>query len=253
MSMYKGIRLKTQTERLGIFVTSADAHRIADELVKRFNAPSNGLYVDGRRHIGTECSKIYKALFPVMLHQEELCYLEFNENTRQFFNKNDMYYNPKKLLTKSNSSTKYVQLISLNILGIYLGKLRLSDAIIDNVLEKIRSTVVTLETDNANIVSGNKPVKIQGKPLVKILAEKEVNKEIDNEGDLLKDIGIGLKLVLDKECALSYVKTGSLMRKDIYVTLKTIAAHEGKPMYQVLEDIILRNGSYDMSILGGGN
>lgn len=253
--MNKSIMLKTQTEVKGPYVTSGQAEAITLQLIRKYNLnPQCGVYSDGKRHIGTECSKIYKHLFPAMLTQDELGYLKATASVTNQLKNEGIKANLKSLTMQQEDSTKYIQLVSLDILAVYLGgKLRLSDQKIDSVLNELADNRIVIKTTNSNFVAGNKPVNIEGKPLVKILKQHTVDKELRERKNSPLDLGIGMGLLMEKDSALTYVKTGPLMRKDIYVALKAIAAKEGKPMYQVLEELIIGESSYDLSMLQGGN
>ena len=246
--------IKTQTEVKGPYLTSAQVDNVVRELIVKCNLPKHiGAYIDGKRHIGTECSRIYKNLFPLTVSQDELCYLKATAGVCSSFNKEGILYNLKALDMKSGGDTKYIQLISLNIVAIYLGgKLKLSDQVIDSVLQDCVKNRVTLSTSNSNLVAGNKPVNIEGKPLVKILKQNIVDQELRENKAPQLDLGIGLGIIADQECAMTYVKTGPLMRKDIYIVLKAIAAKENKPMYLVIEEMLLGDSPYDLSCLPGG-
>lgn len=252
--MNKGILVKTQTEVRGPYVTSAQAEDIVVALIKKYNLKKDlGVYTDGKRHIGTECSKIYKNLFPMVLSQDELGYLKASKGTLDALNNEGIRANLKSLSMKSKGDAKYIQLISLDILGIYLGgKLRLDDQKIDKVLRQLALNKMVVSTSNNNFIAGNKPVNIDGKPLVKILKQCSVDKELKEKKTTSVDLGIGMGLVIDSDSALTYVKTGPLMRKDIYVALKAIAAKDRKPMYQVIEEMLLGDSSYNLSLLQGG-
>lgn len=252
--MNKGILVKTQTEVRGPYVTSAQAEDIVVSLIKKYKLPKDtGVYTDGKRHIGTECSKIYKNLFPMMLSQDELGYLKASKGTLHALSNDNIRANLKSLSMKSKGDTKYIQLISLDILGIYLGgKLRLNDQQVDGVLRQLALNKMVISTSNNNFIAGNKPVNIDGKPLVKILKQCSVDKELKEKHTPSVDLGIGMGLVIDSDSALTYVKTGPLMRKDIYIALKAIAAKDRKPMYQVIEEMLLGDSSYNLSLLKGG-
>lgn len=251
--MNKGIIVKTQTEVRGPYVTSAQAEDITLQLIRKHNLPSNSaVYTDGKRHIGTECSKIYKNLFPRALAQDELGYLKATNGNVTALKDSSIRANLKALSTKGGCEAKYIQLISLDILAIYLGgKLRLRDQIIDEVLQELAINRVIVQTSNMNFIAGNKPVNIEGKPLVKILKQGTVDKQLKANKPESVDLGIGLGLVIDADSAMTYVKTGPLMRKDIYVALKAIAANDKKPMYQVIEEILLGDSAYNLEMLQG--
>ena len=251
--MIKSIFLNTPTLKGGPFVTSADAYEIVERAKTVYSIDQEkGLYNDGRLHIGTECSRIYKQLFPSgIVKQNELCYIELSPKVRAIFDKNEVKYNSKKLKTKLNRDIYYCQLISLDLLGIYLGGVfDLSDAQVYKILGWANTKKLTLNIPNKYIVSGNKPVNIEGKPLVKILNEKSVDtKEIESHS-IQSSKAIGIELPASS--TLEYVKTGPLMRKDIYVALKAISAKEGKFFYETLEDILLGRSEYTLGMLLGG-
>ena len=152
-----------------------------------------------------------------------------------------------------DQNVKYIQLLSLDILGIYLGgKLNLDDAKIDRVLRQLAQNRIIVRTSNNSFVFGNKPVNIEGKPLVKILKQCAVDKELKETKTPSVELGFGSRLLVDSDSALTYVKTGPLMRKDIYIALKTIAAKDRKPMYQVIEEMLLGDSQYNLRLLKGG-
>lgn len=251
--MIKSIFLNTPTLKGGPFVTSADAYEIVERAKTVYSLDEEeGLYTDGKLHIGTQCSRIYKQLFPSgIVKQNELCYLKLSNKVKAIFDKNEVKYNGKRLKTKLNKDIYYCQLVSLDLLGIYLGGVyNLSDAQVFKVLDWANTKKLTLNIPNHYIVSGNKPVDIEGKPLVKILNEKSVDTKNVELQAVESPLGIGIEL--DANSTLEYVKTGPLMRKDIYVALKTISAKEGKFFYETLEDILLGRSEYNLGMLLGG-
>lgn len=251
--MIKTIILSTSTVEGGPYLTSGDAYKLVDRLKTVFNIPKElGLYSDGQLHIGTECSKIYKQLFPSgVLRQNELCYLKLTHKLCSILDANEIAYNAKSLKTKGTNNAKYVQLISLDILAIYLGgKFKLTDDKVHEALAWVTNHKLRLKTSNSSIIAGNKPVDIEGKPLVKILNEKSVETELPK--CKTTNFGVGLGVTVDSDAPMTYVKTGPLMRKDIYIALKTIAAQENKHLYEVLEDVLLGNSNYNLGLLTGG-
>lgn len=252
--MNKSIIIKTQTEVRGPYVTSAQAEDITLKLINKHKLPNHiGVYTDGKRHIGTECSKIYKHLFPMMLSQDELGYLKASVGTLEVLQENNIRVNLKPLSMNKGNDAKYIQLISLDILAIYLGgKLKLSDQQIDAVLRDLALNKLVIQTSNTNFIAGNKPVNIEGKPLVKIMKQCIVDKELKKDKPESINLGIGIGMLVDSDSAMTYVKTGPLMRKDIYIAVKAIAAKDRKPMYQVIEELLLGECSYDLSMLQGG-
>lgn len=252
--MNKGIIVQTETDVRGPYVTSAQAEDVVVQLIEKYNLPRHiGVYSDGKRHIGTECSKIYKHLFPMMLEQEELGYVKATDEVLNSLKQANIRANLKSLTMKKDQDVKYIQLISLDILGIYLGgKLNLDDAKIDRVLTQLAQNRIIVRTSNNSFVFGNKPVNIEGKPLVKILKQCAVDKELKERKTPSVELGFGSRLLVDSDSALTYVKTGPLMRKDIYIALKTIAAKDRKPMYQVIEEMLLGDSQYNLRLLKGG-
>lgn len=244
MLRFTGISLRTRTAVMEYYVTSAEANRIVDFAINKYKIKEE-LYADGRRHLGTEFSKIYKALYPQILKAEDMMYLEATPKIKQALEKYEIPYNVKGLTLK-DEGPKYIQLISYKVLSIYLGKLNLSDEIINMVISCIKP--VQFAVLDCMCVAGNKPVDIQGKPLVKVMKSAIANKEIAAK-EIIKHTDEGLKVKIPKSAKMEYVKTGLYIRKDMYITLKAIAANDRKPMYRVLEDLLLNKTPNDLDIL----
>lgn len=237
MLKFKAIQLDNTALNKEVYMTSSTADRLVDYVVNRYSITEN-LYTDGRRHIGTEFSKIYKALYPICLKSEEMVYLQLTDEVIDKLGNEKISWVGKKLETKAEGPA-YTQLVSLKMVSIYLGKLRLSDTVIDELLTNIR--VVNLKVPNSLCVLGNKPVKIEGKPLVRLLTTITADKDIQNH-KVIVNTGDGVKISIPASYSMQYVKAGTLLRKDIYVAIKALAASQEKNMYEVVEDLLLGKG-----------
>lgn len=263
MSNIKPFYLKTNTVTTGPFVTSRQAEQIVRIIINKLSFPIDlGTYSDGKRHIGTECAKIYKHMYVTgMVKETELAYIKATNSVRESLSCYNIPANFKKLRHKSAENCFYCQVISLRILAIYIsGKLGLSDMqteyFLTSLLEDTSKGVydITINLSNSDLVAGNKPVDIEGKPLVKVLKQLQVDQEIKETGASLKTVSpCHNTLHMSAEDSLTYVKTGPLMRKDIYIAIKAIAAKEQKPFYQVLEDIVLGKSVYSFAMFEGGD
>lgn len=246
----------------GPYVTTKQAEIIAKNIIENEKLPCElGNYSDGKRHIGTECSRIYKSLLPVRgLASSELLYLRATTSIRASLEECNIPNTLKPLRHKTARGEQYVQLVSVNLLRIYLGgKLELRDEIVckytDSVyVSQADQNVVIIKCRPVDCVLGNKPVDIQGKPLVRVLQQLEVDDELKKMGTPPREsLESNLFVGIDSKDALTYVKTGPLMRKDIYVTLKSIAAKEQKPFYQVVESMLLGTCQYTLKSLDLGD
>lgn len=244
MLNFKGIILESKVSIRGPYVTSATADKIVDFIVNTLNIEEE-LYADGRRHIGTEFSKIYKELFPKVLKNDEMLYLKLTKEVTAALDLEDIKYSPKPLTLKQEGD-KYAQLVSFDILAIYLGKFKLSDKQIHSIIKLIKP--ITLKIADNMCIPGNKPVKIEGKPLVKLISSMTANEQIV-EDDIITKTSKGLEVHIPTSCQMEYVKAGTLLRKDLYIAIKALSASQERHMYEVIEDLLLGKSVPDLSIL----
>ena len=243
MKNSRGLRILDGKKLIGTYVTGAVAHSITKRIALDNEIPLEAIaYSDGRLHLGSEASKIFKNLYPRVLSSNDLLYLEETEGVSVALKSMGIRYYTTPL-TNDMRERKYVQLISTDLLAIYLGKLKLSDQVIDKALEPILNTTNALHVNSSLIVHGAKPVDIAGKPLVKVLSRSKVDKQLNNVN--LNEPNV--KVELNDDSTLSYVKTGTLIRTDLYIAIKTIAAKEKKHMYEIFEEFLLGTGKYDLT------
>lgn len=253
-NMLRVIYIKAGEVKMGPYLTSAQVNDLVKKVILALNLPQDSAnYSDSRIHAGTECSNIYKALFPTAVKQDELGYIKATQSTIDCLKSGDIAFNLKPLKQNGKETDKgYIQLISLDIVSIYLGKLNLPDNFIKATIETLSMHSATLKIPTNQFIAGNKPVDIEGKPLVKILKQGTVDKQLKDKPVDLLDLGKGLAMNLDNKCSMEYVKTSTLLRHDIYIALKAIASKSRKPVYQIIEELLLHDSDYTLTMLPGG-
>lgn len=240
----KGIKLVTEAHTSEFYISVSELNLFTEHLIEKYNLLDVERAVDNHRHTGTRCSNIFETFYPRLLSQYSLCYLKGTEFVEKYFIDNDISYTTKGLNRAGIRNDKYIQLVDLRIASLYLGKFKLSDKTINEELNKVKETdYVVMYLKSGDIIAGNKPVGIKNQPLIKVLENKEVDEEARNE-DRYEWEGDIVKVNLQPEDAMSYVRIGSMLRKDIYITVKALAAQKQQPMYVVLEELLLREGPH---------
>lgn len=233
MLSIRGIVLGQDTKDEGVYLTSVGLNTLISYALTQYDM-DDILYADGRRHIGSEISKVYKALYGTgNITHTSMMYLQATPTIIKSFTRDDIPYYAKAL--NRDSKVRYIQMADLTLVSIILGKFMFSDKQIRQLLDLIEP--IPYNVSKRYIVAGNKPEQLSSKPLLKIVNERETNKFIE-DCRVIRETPNGIQILLPSSAKKEYVKTSTLLRKDIYITIKALSASQKRNMYEVIEEIL---------------
>jgi len=240
----------------GLYITNMQLDAMVSRICEIEGLDDVDREKDGYRHSGSKCAKIYSTCLGALDIKELLYVKAIPTILNQLASENIPYrLRPLKCEKGGKHSNKvppkYIQLISLNIITYYLaGIFEISDELTQTYIDQcIENTPKTIVCKGGTIVTGNKPVSIEGKPLVKLLNTKVAHEHYTNCTSLSKEGDMHIDITTSMLSA--YVKKSTLLREDIYIAIKALSGMHKKPMYEIIEDLIL-GVDYGMTLKGGG-